>query len=433
MGWTDRFFAWDGGRAQTVVAPPPPPPAPRPQVTGGVQAYSTIDLARDTQFPDFIRGGWNSSGAVINRHRVMRNSAVKRCVNLIENAIGMLPFPLLRLGSDGSRDKASDHPVFQLLTSRPNSRHTAFEFRRLMQRWLLLDGNAYALIVSSRGRVTSLIPLPPHRVQVRERADWTLEYKVSSPGGGQREVPPAEILHLRGSMDDGTRGCSLIDEAAEVLGLSMRADEAAARLFQNGTLAGTVLESTKQLTEQALENIRASLDQGHTGAQNAHRTLILEDGLTFKEVPTSGRDLQGIESRKHQVEEVARIFGVPRPMLMLDDTSWGSGIEQLGIFFVQYALAPWFACWEQAVSRALLTDAERRAGYYPKFNERALLRGSMKDQAEFLSKLSGAGGAPQLIEQNEARAWLDLPDHADGTGLSPGTQGGQTNGATGQD
>lgn len=428
MNLLERLFSWDGGRSPDWAAPAvAAAPVARPVSAGGVQAYSTIDLAHDVGFPDFMRDGLNAAGAVVTRRSVMRNAAVKRCVNLIANAIGMLPFPLLQLGSDGSRGKAVDHPLYELLTARPNSRHTAFEFRRLMQRWLLIDGNAYALIVSSRGRVTSLVPLPPSRVQVRERPDWTIEYKIKGVTGGFREVPAAEILHLRGDSDDGMMGCSLVDEAAEVLGLSMRADEAAARLFRNGKIAGTVLESDKQLSPQAAENLRTSIEQQHAGAQNAHRTLVLEEGLKFKEIGAGGRDLQAVESRKHQIEEVSRVFGVPRPFLMLDDTSWGSGIEQLGIFFVQYALAPWFACWEQAVSRALLTPAERSSGYYPKFNERALLRGSMKDQAEFLSKLSGAGGAPQIIEQNEARGWLDLPEHADGGGLAKGSQGGPAN------
>ncbi|MES2135692.1 MAG: phage portal protein [Pseudomonadota bacterium] len=361
----------------------------------------------------------------------MRNASVKRCVNIIAGAIGMLPFPLLKKGPNGSRDKATDHPLYALLTRRPNSIHTAFEFRRLMQRRLLIDGNAYALIVSSRGKVTSLMPLAASQVTVKQRADWTLEYRVRPPNGVFREVPADQILHLRGDSDDGISGCSLIDEAGEVLGLSMRVDEAAGRLFTNGTLADTVLETDKRLGPEAIQNLKESLSD-HVGAQKAHGTLVLEEGLKFHELAASGRELQSIEQRKHQVEELARVFGVPRPFLMVDDTSWGSGIEQLGIFFVQYALAPWFACWEQAVSRALLSEADIQAGYYPKFNERALLRGSMKDQAEFLAKLTGAGGAPQIIEQNEARGWLDLPEHAEGGGLSPGMQGGHANAATGQ-
>jgi hypothetical protein len=151
----DRFFAVGRRPRRTRAAPSlrrRPVPARACRRPARRQAYSTIDLARDVGFPDFLRGGLNAAGAVVTRRSVMRNATVKRCVNLIANAIGMLPFPLLQLGSDGSRDKAVDHPLYELLTARPNSRHTAFEFRRLMQRWLLIDGNAYALIVSSRGR-----------------------------------------------------------------------------------------------------------------------------------------------------------------------------------------------------------------------------------------------------------------------------------------
>ena len=102
--------------------------------------------------------------------------------------------------------------------------------------------------------------------------------------------------------------------------------------------------------------------------------------------------------RQQLVEEVGRMFGVPRPFLMLDDTSWGSGIEQLSMMLVQYTLAPWFVSWEQAISVCLLSEAERDR-YRPKFNEKALLRGTMKDQAEFLSKLTGAGGTVEFIDQ----------------------------------
>jgi HK97 family phage portal protein len=197
-----------------------------------------------------------------------------------------------------------------------------------------------------------------------------------------------------------------------VLGLSMRADEAAARLFRNGKIAGTVLESDKPLSEQAAHNLRASIEEMHAGAQNAHRTLVLEEGLKFKEVGSSGRDLQGVESRKHQIEEIA---GLRRAASVADARRHELGQRHRAARHLlrPICLAPWFACWEQAVSRALLTPAERRAGYYPKFNERALLRGSMKDQAEFLSKLSGAGGGA-ADHRTERSARLARPSGACG-------------------
>lgn len=407
----------------------------RPAAAPGhrLQAYSTIDLARDVGFPDFMRGGSNFAGAAVNRQTAMRNASVKRCVNLISGAIAMLPLPLLRLRPNGQREKATEHPLYDVLGSRPNSWQNAFQFRRLMQRRALIDGNAFALVLRSRGAVTGMVPLDPSKVRVEQRDDWSVIYRVSNKGGGERIVQPADMFHLYGDSDNGYSGVALIDEAADVLGISLQADKAAARLFRNGALIRDVLEKDGKLTPAQIQNLKESVEDYYAGAEQANRTMVLEEGLKYKSVSTNAKESQHLETRAHQIEEVARIFGVPRPFLMMDDTSWGSGIEQLGIFFVQHGLSPWFKAWEDAISNTLLTDADRRSGLYPKFNERALLRGSMKDQAEFLSKMMGAGGSPQIMEQNEARALLDLPEHPDGSGLNSGAvNGGANDGATGE-
>jgi HK97 family phage portal protein len=114
-----------------------------------------------------------------------------------------------------------------------------------------------------------------------------------------------------------------------------------------------------------------------------------------------------LEQRKHQAEEVSRFTGVPRPLLMFDETSWGSGIEQLGLFLVTYCLLPWFNAWEEVVAQSLLTEVEQMT-HYAKFNEAALLRGSLKDQAEFLAKALGGPGATGFMMPNEAREKMDM-------------------------
>ena len=127
----------------------------------------------------------------------------------------------------------------------------------------------------------------------------------------------------------------------------------------------------------------------------------------------SGRDAQGLEQRKYQAEEVSRFTGVPRPLLMFDETSWGTGIEQLGLFFVTYCLLPWFVAWEEAVSRDLLTASEQDR-FFAKFNEAALLRGSLKEQAEFFAKALGGPGATGFMVPNEAREKMDMNRRDDG-------------------
>lgn len=408
MGLFDRLLSWGKpGDAPAAIRPATP-----------VQAYTAIDLTSDGALLDFLREG-TSSGAVVTRKTVLKNTAVARCVFLISNSIGMLPLQLLRSGAAGKVEKATDHPLYDVLSTRPNSWQTAFEFRRLMQHRALTDGNGYALPIRSRDKITALIPLAPDTVKVEQRDDWSVFYRVRGKNGGEVLYESGDMFHLRGPSEDGLKGLALTDFAGETLGLSLRAQEAASRIFKQGFSAGTALETDATLGDEAIGRLKESLEEQYSGAENAGKTLVLEEGLKLKTVGMNSKDSQNIETRNHQIEEVARIFGVPRPFLMVDDTSWGSGIEQLGIFFVQYGLAPWFTAWEQAISRTLLSQTDRLT-LYPKFNERALLRGSMKDQADFFAKMMGAGASPQIMEQNEARALLDLPEHADGFGLSKG-------------
>lgn len=415
MGFLNRLTDWMGAHEYQ-------PSAARP--TMPVQAYSVIDLANDAGLDEFLRnGGGNIAGAAMNRKTVMRNTAVKRSVNLLSNVMGMLPLHLLQKAEGGDDKKARDHALFAILADASNTKQDAFQFRKLIQRWALIDGNGYAEVLRSRGRITGLLPIHPTKVQKRE--NWSDPYKVVSKSGNARTIQPEDMFHLMGDTDDGLNGISLIDEAADALGLALQADKAAARLFKNGALIRDVLSKENgKLSPEAIANLKASLQDEFGGAGNAHKTLVLEEGLKYTSVQSNAKDSQHLETRDHQIEEIARIFGMPRPFLMMDDTSWGSGIEQLGIYFTTYTLAPWLKAWESAISRILLTADERRTGLYPKFNERALLRGSMSDQAEFFSKMMGSGGSPQIMEQNEARALLDLPEHPDGSGLNSGAVNG---------
>ena len=119
---------------------------------------------------------------------------------------------------------------------------------------------------------------------------------------------------------------------------------------------------------------------------------------------TSAKDAELVALMTREAEEVARFTGVPRPLLMFNETSWGSGIEQLSLFFITYCLMPWFVIWEEAVWTWLLTAAEQQS-YFAKFNEGALLRGSMKDQADFLKAALGPNVG--FLAQNEAREFMD--------------------------
>lgn len=411
-------MGWLGDMGRIIGVLDPASGAPAGQSGGpGPQAYTVRDLEGDLN--DLLRGGTGLTGAVVTPKTAMRHAAVYRCVTLISNAMGMLPMGLVdREIAEGASSKAALHQLNDVLTSRPNGWQTPFVFKRLMQHRALLNGNAYAKIIRSRGRVIDLIPIDPVKVRVEQRDDLSVFYRYNRTKGGQLDIAADDMLHIMGPSDDGLTGMSLVSHAGETLGLSLAAQQAAARVFRNGVMAGGILTAKGKLSPEAIANIKEAMGQ-YTGIENSGKWIVGEEGLEAKPFSPAPRDAQQVEMLKHQIEEAARLFGVPRPFLMLDDTSWGSGIEQLAIYFVQYGLAPWFVCWEQAIERVCLTPAER-ALYQVKFNERALLRGSMKDQAEFFARALGAPGAKGWMTQDEVRDKSNLPLRGgDASSLAP--------------
>ena len=373
-------------------------------MAGETQFFSGFD---DPRFLEFIRGG-GDGGSTVSVREAMKNTAVFRCVSLISYAMGMLPVHLI----DGeTKEKVREHPLFPLLHREPNDWQTAFNFRQLMQRRALVNGNAYALIVRSGPRVIRLVPLDPDLIEPRQRNDWSVEYVHRPKSGGTRVLAPHDVLHLYADSEDGIVGTSMVKVAADAIALARDTEKAQSRLFKNGMLVGGALKHPNKLSPEAYERLKASMEERLTGADNAHRWMILEEGMEGTPFQATAQNSQQVETRKNQVEEIGRAFGVPRPFLGLDDTSWGSGVDVLGQIFVRYALNPWFTAWEQAIKRSCMTDAEKDR-LEVKFNAGALLRGSMKDQGEFFARALGSGGHQPWMDYEEVRDTMDLPEKA---------------------
>lgn len=378
---------------------------PRIQALGATPF--TWDMA-DPRVLDFLRGGrMTASGKTVTERSAVRNATFFRAVNLISGAIGMLPTNLLRRTPDGW-ERADAHPVQRLLRTKPNGWQTPLQFKAYMQGRALLHGNAYAYKVRAGARVVALVPLDPRRVVVKLGADYTRSYLWTKPDGSRVTLTQDEVLHLAAPYSsDGITGDALLDVAAEALGLADTADEAAARLMRNGSYVGGVLKHPAKLSQDAILNLRKQFEDRYSGPENTGKWLVAEEGMEAQPFGMNGQQAQGLEQRKHQAEEVSRFTGVPRPLLMFDETSWGSGIEVLGIFLVTYCLQPWFTAWEEAIERSLLTEAEQ-ATHNVKFNAGALLRGSLKDQAEILSKMIGGPVTGGWGVPNEAREYMDM-------------------------
>jgi len=419
-----KLFRRDPVETHAVAGSPSPGDGRVAEVLAMAGETAEFYDLKDPRFLEFVRsggGGLTESGVTITTDQALKNTTVFRCVSLISFAIGMLPF---HLRDKETKEKAIEHSAFKVLFRRPNAWQTAFEFRSLMQQRALAHGNAYARIVRSGNRIVQLVPFDPKQTTVEQLSDWSLRYRYRRPDGGETVLSDSDVFHLRfGLSENGYEGISLVQKAAEAIGLAVQTERAAARLFRNGVIAGGILSTDKKLSPEAFERLKGGLE-ARRGASNAHRDMILEEGMDYKEGSQSGRDNQHLETRKHQIEEVARPFGVPRPLLAVDDTTWGSGVDSLGQLFVRYALNPWFTAWEQAIERDVLTDSEADQ-IEAKFNPGALLRGSMTEQAEFFAKALGSGGHQPWMSVDEIREFSDLPPGADLPPM-PGQQAGAT-------
>lgn len=356
---------------------------------------------KDPVLAEWFGGRSNTSAGVsVTPDSALRMSAVFACVRILSSTVASLPLHIYQYMDNGGRRRAKDHSLYDLLHNLPNKWQTSYEWRQLQAVHLLLRGNAYSYIVPGRRAVDQLIPLHPDRVTPFKAPDGTVAYEYVQDNGERKVLLGQEVHHLRGISLDGITGISPIEFNRETLGMTLAAEQFGASYFGNGTVIGGVLEHPNRLGDEAYARLKKSWADRHQGPQDAHKPAILEEGMKWVPLGVPPDQAQFLETRKFQISEIARIFGVPPHMLADVDksTSWGSGIEEQGIGFVRYVLRPWLILWEQAISRDLLSETDRR-DYYAEFNVDALLRGDSAARAEYYK----AGINDGWLTRNEVR------------------------------
>ena len=340
---------------------------------GGILISNSQDLE------NYLRGlgAETQSGAVVTPQSALQRAVVHRCVSIIAGSVANMPLQLKRRVDDRTREDASDHSLSRILTRKPNRWMTPSAFRRLLTLHVLLRGNGYALIVRSMGKIIELIPLHPDRVSIKQIDDFSIKYTYTRKDGRQVEFPQSEIFHLMGMSLDGVRGVSVLECARESIGLSAQAQNHSAAIFKNGATMGAVLKHPKMLSNEARDALRSSMDN-FRGAENAYKTLVLEEGLDIEKLTMTAEDMAFIDTAKMTRADIGMFFGVP-PHLYGDTektTSFGSGIEHQSLGFVAYTMEDWLTAWEQTIDRDLIGDADPQL--FSRFNRAALVRGDIK-------------------------------------------------------
>lgn len=333
---------------------------------------------------DFLGGGnLSASGLRVTEDDLLKVSAVYACVNLISNTLASLPLPTYRRKQPRGKERARDHYLYDVLQYEPNPEMTSFDFRKVMQGQLELFGNAYANIVyDMAGRVKELWPIPSVYVRPRRNdSNQLLVYDISVPNGTPRTLLASEMFHLRG-FGDGLFGYPPIRYAREIAALALAAEGYGAGFFGRGAVASGIVELPGKLSEQALENFKRTFQENYGGLNNQHRILFLEQGLKFHQTTIQNDNAQFLETRKYQVEEVARFFGVPPHKIGALERATFSNIEHQSIEFVQDCIRPRAVNWEQQIRRQLLS-AEGKKRFYAEFVLDGLLRGDVQSRSQY--------------------------------------------------
>lgn len=338
------------------------------------------------------------SGVSISPETALQCSAVLACVRVISESVAALPFSLFRRIPGGGKEVAGGLPLHNILSEQPNGWMTSFEFRELMQSWLLLWGNAYAEIRPGKfGSVTELWPLHPSRMKVERLKNGRLKYLYQLPDKAEPDVyTQDQIFHLRWLTQDGVTGYVPTTLSRDAIGLARATELHSGSFFGNGARPGIILKSDQPLKPETAQRLRQSWEDMHRGPSRNGKTAVLPYGIDIKEISGSNESSQLIETRRYQVEDIARAFRVPVYMIGDLTKSSYSSVEQQGLDFVTFSLVPHLRRWESAVRRDLILDDEN---YFVEFDVRGLMRGDNAGRASYYRELWQLG----VLSINEIR------------------------------
>lgn len=298
--------------------------------------------------------GRTTSGENVDEFKAMQTTAVYACVRILAEAVASLPIHVYERTATG-KEKKVDHPLYFLLHDEPNPEMSSFVFRETLMTHLLIWGNAYVQIIRDRsGQVISLYPLLPDKMSVHRDESGKLYYKYKRQSEenpnfkekGDAILRAEDVLHVPGLGFDGLIGYSPIALAKNAIGMTLATENYGASFFKNGANPGGVLEHPGILKDP--KRVRDSWNAVYNGVTNAHKVAVLEEGMKYTQVGIPPEEAQFLQTRKFQINEIARLYRIPPHMVGDLEKSSFSNIEQQSLEFVKYTLDPWVVRLEQA-------------------------------------------------------------------------------------
>ena len=368
-------------------------------------------LRSEKRGDNFVRAIFGGQGAA-NRTAVSRDSsltfsAVFSCVRVISESIASLPIKVYKVEDDSDKINDVSHPVYNLLARYPNSYMTPYTFLDTLMTNLLVEGNAYFYIErDSSARPVSLIPINPQDVKVIKH-EGNIIYDVKDFEIG---IMKEDMLHFFNLSFDGYKGVSILKAQNTTIATSIASNDTANSYLGNSSNIGGIIKHPGKLSKEAVERLKGSWNNQYSGSFMAGKTAILEEGMTFDSAAVDLSKYQLIETRRFQIEEIARIFKVPLSLIgHLEKAANYSSIEALSIDFVRFTLQPYLVLIEQELNRKLFR-ANELDNYFVRLDANGLLRGDSAARADYYREMISMG----VLSINEVRVMEDLNRIDDG-------------------
>lgn len=359
----------------------------------------------------FGGGAGTSSGVLISENTAMSITAVYAAVNLVSETIAMLPWNMYERLNPG-RKIALDDPRHMLVSDQPNRWQNSYEFREMLVSQLMIRGRSLCeIIVNSRGDVTDLMPLQPGTYSPFYAPDKTVAFSVQQPDGARRILLSDEVIDVRGHPDPNNPLLTLspIRANSETLGITRASESYAGAFFGNGTVVSGVLETDGALSDNAYTRLK-QWTKRHQGVARSHNPAILEEGLKWRQTSVNAEDAQLIETRKHQVDDIARIFRIPSYKLGSMDRANFNNVEQQSIDFATDTIVPKIDKIIRAIDRGIFSIQERKR-FYTQIMISKLLRGDSKTRSEYYKTMWQLGSiSPNEIRELEEENPIDGGD-----------------------
>lgn len=368
--------------------------------TGGSLENPAVPLSAENAVDELFG---NPKGRTVTPDSAMQLAAVYACVNILASSLAQLPLHVMR--KDGKQvEPARDHPLYYLLHDSPNFWQTSYKMREYNQAALLLHGNAYLhLVRDKKGTVVSIESREPQQVQLLKNGNrYTYGYYDES---GTQAIHPEDMIHLKALGTSLKTGKSVITQHAETIGLGLDAKAFAGGFFNGNARPAGIVTVKQPINQSAWDNFKKMWEKAQNELRRKeNKTILLPADLDYKALTISPVDAELLSMMKLNRSEIAGIFNVPAHMINDLEKATFSNISEQTIQFIRYSLMPWIVNWEQEINRKAFTQAERKAGYYVKFNLSGIMRGTPTERANFYHAAITDG----WMSRNEARAFEDM-------------------------